>query len=94
MNPDTEQPTTVQTGPTINNLRTEAMFRSKNITQYTEIVYWMLRTLADQGTITPQTLSAINLQLHAIKSNISELESGIYDFINHQREKQKGKNNG
>lgn len=92
MTPDTEP--AVQTGPTINNLRTEAMVRSKNITQYTEIVYWMLRTLADQGTITPQTLSAINLQLHAIKANISELESGIYDFINHQREKQKGKNNG
>ena len=81
MNPDTE-PATVKTGPTINNLRTEAMFRSKNITQYTEIVYWMLRTLADQGTITPQTLSAINLHLHAIKTNISEWESGIYEFIN------------
>lgn len=93
MNPDTE-PATVQTGPTINNLLTEAMFRSKNINQYAEIVYWMLRTLSDQGIITSQTLSAINLQLNAIKANISELESGIYDFINHQREKQKGKNNG
>ena len=89
MNPDTEP--ALETGPTINNMRTEAMFRSKNINQYAEIVYWMLRTLADQGTITPQTLSAINLQLHAIKANISELESGIYDFINKQKEK--GQNN-
>ena len=80
MNPDTEP--IVQTGPTINNLRTETIFRSKNIHQYAEIVYWMLRTLADQGTITLQTLSAINLHLHAIKTNISEWESGIYEFIN------------
>ncbi len=86
MTPDTEPAVqtepTVQTGPTINNLRTEAMFRSKNIHQYVEIVYWMLRALKEQGEIKDSTLSAINLHLHAIKTNISEWESGIYEFIN------------
>lgn len=80
MTPDTEP--IVQTVPTIDNLRTEAMFRSKNILQYVEIVYWMLRTLREQGEIKDSTLSAINLHLHAIKSNIAEWESGIYEFIN------------
>lgn len=89
MNPDTEP---VQTGPTMDNLRTEAMFRSKNITQYTELIYWMLRALKEQGDIKESTLSAINLHLRAIKSNISELESEIYYFINSN--KNKGANNG
>lgn len=73
---------TVQTGPTINNLRTETMFRSKNIHQYAELIYWMLRALKEQGDIKDSTLSAINLHLHAIKTNTSEWESGIYEFIN------------
>lgn len=80
MTPDTEP--AVKTEPTINDLRTETMFRSKNILQYVEIVYWMLRTLREQDDITDSTLSAINLHLHAIKSNIAEWESGIYEFIN------------
>lgn len=80
MTPDTEP--IVQTVPTIDNLRTEAMFRSKNILQYAEIVYWMLRALKEQGEIKDSTLSVINLHLHAIKTNIAEWESGIYEFIN------------
>ncbi len=80
MTPDTEP--AVKTEPTINDLRTETMFRSKNILQYVEIVYWMLRTLKEQGEIKDSTLSAINLHLHAIKSNIAEWESGTYEFIN------------
>lgn len=87
MTPDTEP--AVQTEPTINNLRTEAMFRSKNILQYVEIVYWMLRVLREQGEIKDSTLSAINLHLHAIKTNISEWESGIYEFINKRTKQQK-----
>lgn len=80
MNPDTEP--IVQTGPTINNLRTETIFRSKNIHQYAEIVYWMLRALKEQGDIKDSTLAAIKLHLDAIRKNTSEWESGIYEFIN------------
>ena len=80
MNPDTEP--IVQTVPTVQNLRIETIFRSKNITQYVEIIYWMLRALKEQGDIRDSTLSAINLHLHAIKTNTSEWESGIYEFIN------------
>lgn len=80
MNPDTEP--IVQTGPTINNLRTETIFRSKNIHQYTEIVYWMLRALKEQGDIKDSTLAVIKLHLDAIRNNMNELESEIYEFIN------------
>lgn len=80
MNPDIEP--IVQTGPTIQNLRTETIFRSKNIHQYAEIVYWMLRALKEQGDIKDTTLAAIKLHLDAIRSNISNWESGIYEFIN------------
>lgn len=80
MNPDTEP--IVQTGPTIQNLRTETIFRSKNIHQYAEIVYWMLRALKEQGDIKDTTLAAIKLHIDAIRNNASELESGIYEFIN------------
>lgn len=80
MNPDTEP--IVQTGPTINNLRTETIFRSKNIHQYAEIVYWMLRALKEQGDIKDKTLAAIKLHLDAIRNNMNELESEIYEFIN------------
>ena len=90
MNPDTE-PATAQKEPSINNLKMETIFRSKNIHQYAEIVYWMIRALKEQGDIKDSTLSAINLHLHAIKTNISELESEIYYFINSN--KNKGVNN-
>lgn len=80
MTPDTEP--IVQTVPTIDNLRTETMFRSKNILQYAEIVYWMLRALKEQGDIKDSTLAAIKLHLDAIRSNTSNWESGIYEFIN------------
>lgn len=85
MNPDTEP--IVQTGPTINNLRTETIFRSKNIHQYAEIVYWMLRVLKEQGDIKDTTLAAIKLHLDAIRNNASEWESGIYEFINKRTKK-------
>lgn len=80
MNPDTEP--IVQIGPTINSLRTETIFRSKNIHQYAEIVYWMLRVLKEQGDIKDSTLAAIKLHLDAIRNNINELKSEIYEFIN------------
>lgn len=72
----------VQTGPTINNLRTETIFRSKNIHQYAEIIYWMLRALKEQGDIKDTTLAAIKLHIDAIRNNMNEFESGIYEFIN------------
>lgn len=80
MTPDTEP--AVKTEPTINDLRTETMFRSKNIHQYAEIIYWMLRALKEQGDIKDTTLAAIKLHLDAIRNNASEWESGIYEFIN------------
>ena len=86
MTPDTEQ--IVQTEPTINDLRTETMFRSKNIHQYAEIIYWMLRALKEQGDITDSTLAAIKLHIDSIRSNTSNLESGIYEFINKTTKKE------
>ena len=85
MNPDTEP--IVQIGPTINSLRTETIFRSKNIHQYAELVYWMLRVLKEQGDIKDSTLAAIKLHLDAIRKNTSEWESGIYEFINARTKK-------
>lgn len=64
------------------NLKTETMFRSKNIHQYAEIIYWMLRALKEQGDIKDSTLAAIKLHLDVIRSNMSYLESNIYEFIN------------
>lgn len=77
----------VQTGPTINNLRTETIFRSKNIHQYAEIIYWMLRALKEQGDIKDTTLAAIKLHIDAIRNNMNEFESGIYEFINARTKK-------
>ena len=85
MNPDTEP--IVQTEPTIQNLRTETIVRSKNIHQYAEIVYWMLRVLKEQGDIKDTTLAAIKLHLDAIRNNASEWESEIYYYINETTKK-------
>lgn len=76
------EPMLVQPMSPITDLKTETMFRSKNIHQYAELVYWMLRALKEQGDITDSTLAAIKLHLDAIRSDTSNLESGIYEFIN------------
>lgn len=81
MSKDTEPVLTQPLSP-ITDLRTETIFRSKNIHQYAELVYWMLRALKEQGDITDSTLAAIKLHLDAIRKNTSEWESGIYEFIN------------
>lgn len=85
MTPDTEP--AVKTEPTINDLRTETMFRSKNILQYVEIVYWMLRALKEQGDIKDSTLAAIKLHIDAIRNNMNKFESRIYEFINTRTKK-------
>lgn len=76
------EPMLTQAMSPITELRTETMFRSKNIHQYVEIVYWMLRALKEQGDIKDTTLAATKLHLDAIRNNMNELESEIYKFIN------------
>lgn len=76
------EPMLVQPMSPITDLKTETMFRSKNIHQYAELIYWMLRALKEQGDIKDSTLAAIKLHLDAIRSNTSNWESGIYEFIN------------
>ena len=76
------EPVLTQPMSPFTELRTETIFRSKNIHQYAEIIYWMLRALKEQGDIKDSTLAAIKLHLDAIRSNTSNWESGIYEFIN------------
>lgn len=82
------EPVLTQAISPITELRTETMFRSKNIHQYAEIVYWMLRALKEQGDIKDSTLAAIKMHLDIIRSNTSNWESGIYEFINKTTKKE------
>lgn len=76
------EPVLTQPMSPFTELRTETIFRSKNIHQYAELVYWMLRALKEQGDIKDTTLAVIKLHLDAIRNNMNEFESGIYEFIN------------
>lgn len=83
-----KEPTLEPVMSPITELRTETVFRAKNIHQYVEIIYWMLRVLREQDDIKDSTLAAIKLHLDAIKSNTSNLESEIYEFINKTTKKE------
>lgn len=73
MTPDTE-PSTEQEPMTDEQLAACVTWHVKNIREYADTTYWMLRTLKEQGTIWESTLAAINLQIGAIKKNASDLE--------------------
>lgn len=77
-----KEPALTQPMSLIANLKMDTVFRSKNIHQYAELIYWMLRALKEQGDIKDTTLAAIKLHLDAIRNNMNELESEIYEFIN------------
>lgn len=56
------------------NPETDTIWYAKNIREYTDTIYWMLRTLKEQGIIKESTLAAINMHLRAIKDNAENIE--------------------
>ena len=68
MNPETDHKMTTD------GLNTQTTWFVKNIREYADTIYWMLRTLKDQGIIKESTLAAINMHLRAIKDNAGNIE--------------------
>lgn len=56
------------------NPETDTIWYAKNIREYADTIYWMLRTLKEQSIIKESTLATINMHLRAIKDNAENIE--------------------
>lgn len=68
MNPETDHKMT------IDESTSNTIWYAKNIREYADTIYWMLRTLKEQGIIKESTLATINMHLRAIKDNAGNIE--------------------
>lgn len=80
MNPETDHKMTTD------GLNTQTTWFVKNIREYADTIYWMLRTLKDQSIIKESTLASINMHINAIKRNAESIEDTTREFTTQNKE--------